>query len=61
MLLGVLVAMIVVFTLWARQPFSYPISQEPAVVTKVKKLKEATVKNYVNAFEVLHSGQNNPY
>jgi hypothetical protein len=61
MLLGVVVAMIVVFTLWVRQPFGSFTSQEPAVMTKVKNLKEATMKDYLNAFEVLHSGQNNPY
>lgn len=61
MLFGVVVAMIVVLTLWVRQPFNNVTLSDPAVVTKVKKLKEATVKDYVNAFEVLHSGQNNPY
>jgi hypothetical protein len=61
MLLGVVVAMIVVFTLWVRQPFSHFNMQDPAVVTKVKNLKKETVKDYINAFEALHSSQNNPY
>jgi hypothetical protein len=60
LLLGVVVAVIVVFTLWIRQPFSSSTSHIP-VVTTLKKINEATKKNYVSAFEVLHSGRSNPY
>lgn len=60
LLIGVIVALIVVFTLWIRVPFSQVTSHVP-VVTKLKKFKEAAVKDYVRAFEVLPSGQNNPY
>lgn len=60
MVVGVVVAMILVLTTWVRQPVSHFPSQEPAVMSKVKKLKDATVNDYVKVFEVRHLGQNNP-
>lgn len=61
LLLGILVALIIVFTLWIRQP-SKPIStfgiKRPSVV---QSIKNTVIKTYVNVAEVLLSDQSNPY
>jgi hypothetical protein len=60
LLIGVLVALIVIFTLWIRVPFGQSVLQMPRV-TEVQRIKDAAAKEFVNAFEALHSGRSNPY
>ena len=62
LVLGIVVALVVIFTLWLRQPsgtFSDTLKvSTPAGVSTVKK---SAVKNYFAAFEELLSGRSNPY
>ena len=59
LLIGVIVAVIVIFTLWARQPFDQSTLRIP--IAGKQNLKEVAVRKYVKAFEVLPLDQNNPY
>ena len=62
LVLGIVVALVVIFALWLRQPagtFSDTLKlPTPAGVSTVKK---SAIKNYVAAFEELLSGRSNPY
>ena len=59
LLIGVIVAVIVIFTLWIRQPFRQNTLRIP--IADIEKVSKVTLKKYVNAFEVLRSNRNNPY
>ena len=62
LVLGIVVALVVIFTLWLRQPsgtFSDTLKlPTPAGISTVKK---SAIKNYFAAFEELLSGRSNPY
>jgi hypothetical protein len=58
-LIGVIVAVIVIFTLWVRQPFGHSILRFP--LAEVEKARAVAVKEYINVFEALRSNRNNPY
>lgn len=62
LVLGIVVALVVIFTLWLRQPsgaFSDTLKlPTPAGLSTVKK---SSIKNYFSAFEELLSGRSNPY
>ncbi len=61
-ILGIVVALIVVFALWIRQP-SKSLSKTSQVEWRwdFHMLKDKTAKIYVSAFEELLSGRNSPY
>lgn len=59
LLIGVAVAVIIIFTLWVRQPFAQNPLRIP--IADIQKIREITLKKSVNAFEVLRSNRNNPY
>ncbi len=59
LLIGVIVAVIVILTLWVRQPFVPGILRFP--IADVQKVREIAIKECINAFEELHSNQNSPY
>jgi hypothetical protein len=62
LIIGVVVAVIVVFTLWIRQPLSaYLPTSHASGSIEIRKVTRTPLKNYFNAFEELLSGQNNPY
>jgi hypothetical protein len=67
LVLGILVALIVIFAIWSRQPFnSYsktkkgPSSISNTIITRFYTLKKSVIKGYV-VFEELHSNRSNPY
>lgn len=68
LLLGIIVALIVIFTLWIRQPSdSFSITsktQTESPFAGFKKLfshKKSTIGNYLNGFAALFSDRSNPY
>lgn len=62
LLIGVVVALIVIFTLWIRQPLDvYPRTSKAPVLSEIHKLKNTALKNYISVFEELLSGRNSPY
>lgn len=62
LLIGVIVAVIVVFTLWIRQPFNLaPGPTKTSGLPGVEIIKKSVIKNYVSGFEELVSGRSNPY
>jgi hypothetical protein len=62
LVLGIVVALVVVFTLWLRQP-SGVFSDTLKFPTRagISTVKKSAIKNYFAAFEELLSGRNNPY
>lgn len=62
LLIGVIVAVIVVFTLWIRQPLNaIPGTTKTSGLPSIQILKKSVIKNYVSGFEELLSGRSNPY
>lgn len=62
LLIGVIVAAIVIFTLWIREPSNpFPRTSKAPGVPTFQMLKKSMIKNYLNGFEELLSGRNNPY
>ena len=62
LLIGVVVALIVIFTLWVRQPYIDLAPRSKATVLfGTRKASNAAFKNYVIAFEEHLSGRSNPY
>ena len=59
LLIGVIVAVIVIFTLWVRQPSGHSILRLP--IAEIQKVREVAIKERINVFEALLSNQNNPY
>ena len=59
LVIGVIVAVIVIFTLWVRQPFGHSILRLP--IAEVQKVRDVALKEHINAFEVLLSNRSNPY
>jgi hypothetical protein len=57
---GVVVALIVIFTLWFRQP-SVVANGRPKVTTDFSTLRKESIKRYFIAFEELLSDLNSPY
>ena len=62
LVLGIVVALLVIFTLWLRQP-SGTFSDSLKLPTRagISTVKKSSIKNYVAAFEELLSGRSNPY
>lgn len=62
LLLGILVALIVIFTLWIRQPAN-AISRTSKVpgFSRLYSIKKNILKRYVIVFDALHLNQNSPY
>jgi hypothetical protein len=67
LVLGILVALIVIFALWGRQPFSsysktkkVPSGISNTIITQFYTLKKSAIKTYA-VFEELHSNRSNPY
>jgi hypothetical protein len=62
LLIGVVVALIVIFTLWVRQPISNLAPRSKStVLSGIRNVKIAAFRSYVIAFEEHLSGRNNPY
>ena len=62
LILGVVVAFIVILTLWLRQPLEsfFDASYFPGT-SQIEMLKKEIVDTYVSAFAELVSGRSNPY
>ena len=62
LILGIIVAVIVIFTLWVRQPSKvFSGTSKGLGFSGLRVVEKSAVKNYFNAFEELLSNRNNPY
>jgi hypothetical protein len=62
LVLGIAVALVVIFTLWLRHPSgSFSDSLRIPTPAGVSTVKKSSVKNYFAAFGELLSGRSNPY
>lgn len=68
LVMGIVVALIVVFSLWSRQPFGSHLKTKGApadvsntIISQFYTIKESVIKGYFGASSVLLSKQSNPY
>ena len=62
LVIGIVVALLVVFTLWLRQPSgTFSDTLRLPKHTGISAVKKSAIKNYFAAFEELLSGRSNPY